>query len=100
MNIPPSTSYLTIEIINDSIENNERVVHIKKICIGNPVEQFITYEVLRGQPRAKVRARNTKGHYIKDDPTTPENEAWITPPDAPTIPKPKKKRKSRAKKIQ
>ena len=26
----------------------------------------------------KVRARNDKGHYVKDDPTTPENEAWTT----------------------
>ena len=25
-----------------------------------------------------VRARNDKGHYISDDPTTPENEAWTT----------------------
>ena len=25
-----------------------------------------------------VRARNEKGHYIKDDPDTPENEAWTT----------------------
>ena len=25
-----------------------------------------------------VRARNDKGHYIADDPTTPENEAWTT----------------------
>ena len=24
------------------------------------------------------RARNDKGHYIKDDPDTPENEAWTT----------------------
>tara|TARA_B100001939_G_scaffold348023_1_gene372033 strand:+ start:957 stop:1184 length:228 start_codon:yes stop_codon:yes gene_type:complete len=31
-----------------------------------------------------VRARNEKGHYIKDDPTTPENEAW-------TVKKKKKK---------
>ena len=23
-----------------------------------------------------VRARNKKGHYIADDPDTPENEAW------------------------
>jgi hypothetical protein len=23
-----------------------------------------------------VRARNEKGHYIADDPDTPENEAW------------------------
>ena len=25
-----------------------------------------------------VRARNDKGHYIADDPDTPENEAWTT----------------------
>ena len=25
-----------------------------------------------------VRARNEKGHYISDDPNTPENEAWTT----------------------
>jgi hypothetical protein len=31
-----------------------------------------------------VRARNEKGHYIKDDPSTPENEAW-------TVKKKKKK---------
>ena len=29
-------------------------------------------------PVKKVRARNAKGHYVKDDPTTPENEAWTT----------------------
>ena len=29
----------------------------------------------------KVRARNEKGHYIKDDPSTPDvNEAWTTKP--------------------
>ena len=23
------------------------------------------------------RARNDKGHYIADDPSTPQNEAWV-----------------------
>ncbi len=23
------------------------------------------------------RARNDKGHYVADDPSTPENEAWV-----------------------
>ena len=27
-----------------------------------------------------VRARNEKGHYIADDPDTPENEAWFEKP--------------------
>ena len=31
----------------------------------------------------RVRARNEKGHYIKDDPSTPHvNEAWTTKPKA------------------
>ena len=37
------------------------------------------------------RARTKKGHYVKDDPSTPENEAWVdgkAPAD-----KPKKTRK-------
>ena len=86
MKIPESTSYLTIEVISDTVEGTERVVHIRKICTGNPVEQFITDSVIR-MPIEKeveevkvtkpVRARNKRGHYIKDDPTTPENEAWI-----------------------
>ena len=25
-----------------------------------------------------IRARNEKGHYIADNPDTPENEAWTT----------------------
>ena len=28
-------------------------------------------------PAGKKRARTAKGHYIKDDPNTPENEAWV-----------------------
>ena len=26
---------------------------------------------------AKVRARTKSGHYVADDPNTPENEAWV-----------------------
>ena len=36
----------------------------------------------------KVRARNSKGHYIADDPNTSENEAWV---DVSAL-KPKRKR--------
>ena len=28
-------------------------------------------------PKGKKRARTAKGHYVKDDPSTPENEAWV-----------------------
>jgi hypothetical protein len=42
------------------------------------------------------RARTKKGHYVKDDPSTPENEAWVggkSPDD-----KPKKTKKATTKK--
>lgn len=35
-------------------------------------------ELLSTKPKStKVRARTDKGHFVKDDPTTPENEAWV-----------------------
>jgi len=41
-----------------------------------------------------VRARNDKGHYIADDPSTPENESWVEKPKKKAAPK----KKSPAKK--
>ncbi len=35
-------------------------------------------DIVNTEATKKVRARNDKGHYIKDDPSTPENEAWTT----------------------
>ena len=29
------------------------------------------------QKKTKTRARNSKGHYVPDDPSTPENEAFV-----------------------
>ena len=38
-------------------------------------------EFVKGSETERVRARNEKGHYIKDDPSTPDvNEAWTTKP--------------------
>ncbi len=90
MKILESTSYLKVEVLSDTVEGNERVIHIRKICTGNPAEQFITDSVVRvpvvkeveevkvtATTKQPVRARNKRGHYVKDDPTTPENEAWV-----------------------
>mgnify|MGYP003131728661 CR=1 FL=1 len=41
--------------------------------------------------KEKVRARDDKGHFVKDDPNTPENEAWVEKPVA-------KKKKTSSKK--
>jgi len=42
-------------------------------------------------PPAPKRARDDTGHYIADDPSTPENEAWVGGVS------PKKKKRSSAK---
>ncbi len=88
-----STSYLKIEVIGETVENGEKVIHRRKTCIGNPVEHFVTEEIIRVPiteskesvkvsikpiKTKKVRARNAKGHYVADNPDTPENEAWVT----------------------
>ena len=107
MKILESTSYLTVEVLSDTVEGDERVIHIRKICTGNPAEQFITDSVVR-VPVVKeveeevkvtktkpVRARNKRGHYVKDDPSTPENEAWV----GGLAPKRKSKKRSKTKEV-
>ena len=106
---PKDTSYMKYEVLSRTIVKHttydEHVVDIKKICTGNPVEQFITvqnvrYNVPHKEEEVKVtptfkktvkkksvvqkvkeavtprRARNKKGQLMADDPNTPENEAW------------------------
>ena len=37
-------------------------------------------EEVKVEETEMVRARNEKGHFIADDPDTPENEAWVEKP--------------------
>ena len=46
---------------------------------------------------APKRARNKKGHYIPDDPTTDKNEAWVGGKAPNVIPTTKPKRARRKK---
>ena len=39
----------------------------------------------------KIRARNDEGHFISDDPSTPQNEAWVEKPKANKKPATNKK---------
>jgi len=43
-----------------------------------------------------VRARSDKGHYIPDDPSTSENEAWVEKPKKKAAPKKKASAKKKA----
>lgn len=99
---PKSTSYLEyIELDRVVTENSvckkdEVYLKRKKICKGNPTETFETEEIIRydilwqdkrdagiiARERLKAkkpikRARNALGRFIKNDPSTSENEAWI-----------------------
>ena len=107
---PKDTSYMKYEVLSRTIVKHttydEHIVDIKKICTGNPVEQFITIQNVRYNVPHKIdeeikvaptvkkttkrksvvqkvkeavtpkRARNKKGQLMADDPSTPENEAW------------------------
>ena len=57
----------------------------KKRAAAHPVETEL------------VRARDGSGHFIPDDPSTPENEAWVEKPKKKTTPK-KESKKAPAKK--
>ena len=39
-----------------------------------PAPEPVVEEVVAEEP---VRARDENGHFIADDPSTPENEAWV-----------------------
>ena len=47
-------------------------------CVDGRVQEILaTAKPVSKEPK-KVRARTDKGHFVKDDPSTPENEAWTT----------------------
>ena len=93
---PKSTSYLEIVELGRTVtpcpvfKKDTVRVRVKKICRGNPAETFETeehweYDVpwpveevkVTETVKEPVRARNARGHFVKDDPNTPENEAWV-----------------------
>ena len=60
------------------------------------VEKVVEKVTNKSSNTKRVRNRNAKGHFVKDDPNTPENEAWKEIEITPEI-KPKTKRKRRKK---
>ena len=75
------------------LENDKVVDHIGTVLVEmirgewhtkSDVVMLFILASERGDPVSKeedelemVRARNEKGHYIPDDPTTEVNEAWV-----------------------
>ena len=108
---PKSTSYLEIKELSRTVtpcpvfKKDTVFVRVKKICRGNPAETFETeehweYDIPWSEKKEEVvetkplRARNEKGQFVKDDPTTTKNEAWVGG-KAPSVPKAKRKVKKK-----
>ena len=74
----------------------------KKVTTTTPkkkqsiVEKVVEKVTNKSSNTKRVRNRNAKGHFVKDDPNTPENEAWKEVPIEPKL-TPKTKRKRRKK---
>tara|TARA_X000001382_G_C3107509_1_gene158785 strand:+ start:65 stop:346 length:282 start_codon:yes stop_codon:yes gene_type:complete len=70
--------YIVVNMGQHVEDINKNVVASKDVD-GNWVTEVAKLKtILTATETIKVRARNEKGHYVKDDPTTPENEAWTT----------------------
>ena len=109
---PKTTSYLEYVELGRTVtphpvfKKDTVFVRVKKICRGNPAETFETeehweYDIPWSEKKEEVvvetkpvRARNEKGQYVKDDPTTVKNEAWVGG-KAPSVPKVKRKVKKK-----
>ena len=68
--------YIVVNM-GQSVEDTNKNIVVTKDADGNYQTEIAELQAILA-PVKKVRARNEKGHYIKDDPNTPENEAWTT----------------------
>ena len=110
---PKSTSYVEYVELGRTVtpqpvfKKDTIRVRLLQINKGNPAETFETeehweYDIPWSEKKEEVvetkplRARNEKGQFIKNDPSTPENEAWVGG-KAPSVPKIIRKRKVKSK---
>ena len=111
---PKSTSYVEyIElgrtVTSCSVFKKDTIrVRLLQRSLGNPAETFETeknweYDIPWSEKKEEekvitkpLRARNEQGQFIANDPDTSENEAWVGG-KAPSVPKIKRKRKTKSK---
>jgi len=69
-------SRFTDFISGKSPKTVEKVVEepIEESVIETTIEEEVVVEEITEEP---VRARDENGQFIADDPSTPENEAWV-----------------------
>ena len=70
----------------------DEILELKEIIAQVEKEKKVARREAMANPKVAtemVRARNDQGHYIADDPSTPENEAWVEKPKKKAAPKKK-----------
>jgi len=77
MNEITKLGYMVLDKGNAVMDMNTKEMVLTVDADGNYITEVPEIQNILGKVE-KVRARNDKGHYIKDDPSTPENEAWTT----------------------
>ena len=97
----PMETFTTDEVIRIDVKETPEIVPAKVVTKAkktrkNIVEKVVEKVTNKSSNTKRVRNRNAKGHFVKDDPNTPENEAWKEIETTPEI-KPKTKRKRRKK---
>ena len=111
---PKSTSYLEIKELGRIVtphpvfKKDTVFVRVLKINRGNPAETFETeehweYDIPWSEKKEEekvitkpLRARNEQCQFIANDPNKSKNEAWVGG-KAPSVPKNKRKRKTKSK---
>ena len=96
----PVEQFITVQNVRYNVPRKVEEVKVTPVAVKKTVKKKSLVEKVKnivpepawGKPK---RARNAKGHYIKNDPNTPENEAWeggVAPPKTTTT----RKRKSKS----
>lgn len=76
----------------DFIRGGEAAPAPAPVVEPTTVPEPVVEEVVTEKP---VRARDESGHFIADDPSTPENEAWVGGVAPKTSRKSKRSRRSK-----
>lgn len=77
-------------------ESSDNKLQHQKASVGGVSAKASSGDSIGGVE--KVRARTEKGHFVKDDPSTPENEAWVEKPQKASAKKKAPVKKKAAKK--
>ena len=69
-------SYIVMSGIDVGKKRFEAGKKVTKQDLGKSFKWLLEQGIVMDEKEVE-RARNNKGHFVADDPETPENEAWV-----------------------